>query len=346
MSTITAVKFGASLESILEAARKRIQVAPEELTEARDRRDKILGVLMNEFPGSETYVNGSVAHGDALNPLTDVDVGVVVFGAEGTFGPGKKGPSELMNRASDAIRDALRDEYENLVVTVEGQRRAVWVQFGDPVNTNAKDFTADVLVTLDNLTGDGLYIPEAIQGTWDRAHPQKHTAMVLAANKASDGTYTHAVRLLKHWCRTNGKPMCSWNIKALALGCLTESMPTMDALQTWFTYALDELAKGPTKDPAQVVEKPIELNETTSVVLNRLRKASRHLVAARRFEDEGYPLLAWQELAEMFNDDEMLPNAPKGPLLAEETRRRAAGVGGTAALSIVEKTKPTQSWRP
>ncbi len=346
MSSIANEQVNPSLEAILEDARKRVQVASEELTEARERRDKILAVLKGEFPGSETYVNGSVAHGDALNPLTDVDVGVVVFGAEDTYGPGKKGPRDLMDRAADAIREVLRDEYQNLVVTVEGQRRAVWIQFGDPVTANAKDFTADVLVTLDNLTGDGVYIPNAIQGTWDRAHPQKHTAMVLAANKASKGTYTHAVRLLKHWCRTNGKPMCSWNIKALGLGCLTKSVPMMDALQTWFTYATDELSKGLTEDPAGVVEKPIGLNETTSVVLNRLRVASRHLVAARRFEDEGYPMLAWQELADMFNDEDMLPSAPQGPLLAEETRRLTAGVGGAAALSVVEDTKPTQSWRP
>lgn len=346
MTSITADTFSPTLETILEDARKRIQVLPEELKEARERRDKIRAVLEREFTSSPTYVNGSVAHGDALNPLTDVDVGVIVSGAGSTYGPGKVGPRELMDRAADAVREALRDEYDGLVVTVEGQRRAVWVQFRTPVTTYAKDFTADIIVAVDNPSGEGLFIPNAIQGTWDRAHPQKHTELVLAANKDSRGTYTHAVRLLKHWCRMNGKPLCSWNIKALALGCLTESQPMMDALQTCFSYSIIELGKGLTKDPAGVVDKPIVLNEKPSVVLNRLRVASGHLVAARRFEDEGYPMLAWQELSDLFNDQAMLPTPPAGPLLAEEQRRRTAGAAGVAALSVVENTKPTQSWRP
>lgn len=345
MTSVTVHQNQATLEGILEDARKRIQVLPEELDEARDRRDKIRAVLSAEFTGSPTYVNGSVAHGDALNPLTDVDVGVIVTGAGDTYGPGKAGPRELMDRAADAVREALREEYDGLVVTVEGQRRAVWVQFRTPVTTYAKDFTADIIVAVDNTWGEGLFIPNAIDDTWDRAHPQKHTEMVLAANKDSGGTYTHAVRLLKHWCRMNGKPLCSWNIKALALGCLTESMPMMDALQTWFSYAIAELSQGLTEDPAGVVEDPIALNESSSLVLKRLRAASGHLVAARRFEDEGYPMLAWQELADLFNDEDMLPTPPAGPLLAEEQRRRNAGAAGVAALSVVERTKPTQSWR-
>lgn len=346
MSSITTTPLSTTLEQHLEAARKSVEVAPAELEEAQKRRDKIRGILEREFLGSSTYVNGSVAHGDALNPLTDVDVGVVVLGAEKEYGPGKMGPRNLMDRAAEAIRRALRDEYEDLVVTVEGQRRAVWVQFRDPVTTLAKDFTADVLVTIDNPTAEGRYIPNAVEGSWDRAHPQKHTEMVLAANKVSGGTFTHAVRLLKHWCRRNGQPMCSWNIKALALGCLTERMSMMDALETWFTHATGSLTEGLTQDPAGVVEEPIALNEEPRVVRDRLRKASGHLAAARRYEDEGYPMLAWQELASMFNDDEMLPDPPAAPLLAEEKRRRAAGAREGAALTVVEQTKPTRSWRP
>ena len=77
----------------------------------------------------------SVAHGDANTPLTDVDLGIVVD--ETGYGPGKKGPLTLMERARDAIREHLKDEFSNLTVTVDGQKRAVLVRFGDPVTTDA-----------------------------------------------------------------------------------------------------------------------------------------------------------------------------------------------------------------
>lgn len=73
-----------SLEDLLDDARGRIQVTKAELDEARARRDALGAALRAEFPSSRVYVNGSVAHGDALTPLTDVDVGVVVAGAEHT----------------------------------------------------------------------------------------------------------------------------------------------------------------------------------------------------------------------------------------------------------------------
>ncbi len=67
-----------TLESLLTAGRKRVEVTEPELKEARERRDDVGAALRKAFPGARVYVNGSVAHGDALTPLTDVDVGVVV----------------------------------------------------------------------------------------------------------------------------------------------------------------------------------------------------------------------------------------------------------------------------
>src|SRR5688572_13695389 len=101
---VLTVEATQTLENILNAARIRIQVSDEELAEARKRRAAIASVLRAEFPGSRTYVNGSIAHGDALTPLTDVDLGVVVPDPDNQYGPGLKGPKDLKARAADAIR--------------------------------------------------------------------------------------------------------------------------------------------------------------------------------------------------------------------------------------------------
>jgi hypothetical protein len=97
-----------TLEETLEAARHRIEVSQAELDEAR-RRDQIAAGLCATFPGCRIYVNGSIAHGDALNPLTDVDLGGVVPDLDHRYRPGKRGPKELKDRAADAIRADLAD---------------------------------------------------------------------------------------------------------------------------------------------------------------------------------------------------------------------------------------------
>jgi predicted nucleotidyltransferase len=337
-----------SLERLLDEARARIQVTAEELEEARRRRELIAAALRAEFPGSRVYFNGSVAHGDALTPLTDIDIGVVIAEALHTHGPGRKGPKDLMERAAAAIRRALKAEFPNLTVKVEGCKRAVLVRFRDPVHRGETDFTADVICAVDNLTGPGLYIPK-VPG-WSRSHPEAHTQLVLEAIADTQVAYARVVRLLKHWNRRIGKPLCSWNIKALALGCLTSPTTQLAGLSTWFGYAADELDKGESADPARVAEKPIKLNKPRTEVVDTLRHAGKRLDEAICLEQSGYPLLAHDELAKLFNDEEMLPRPDQGAVAAEEARRireaRTRGVVTGTGAGARRSRIPVNSWAP
>lgn len=325
-----------TLEELLESARRRIQVLDEELDQAKERRGLIGSALLKEFPGSRVYVNGSVAHGDALTPLTDVDLGVVVAEAVDSHGPGKKGPGDLKERAANAIRRELGPVYPKLAVIVEGRKRSILVRFGDPVAAGEKDFTADVIVAIDNLEAEGLYIPRYRE--WDRAHPEEHTRMVRNAIDKTDVLFARAVRLLKHWNRRNDMPMCSWNIKALALGCLGEPMTQLAALTRWFGHAIAELSIAETEDPAGVADKPIRLNKPRREVVAQLREAAARLERAVEFEKARYPVLAWEELARMFNDEQMMARPEPYEVTAEQARKvlddRAAQqrVSGTPAL--------------
>lgn len=308
-----------SLEDLLEEARARIQVTKAELDEARSRRDDIGAALLREFPGSRIYVNGSVAHGDALTPLTDVDVGIVIAGAELTHGPGNRGPADLKERAAKAIRQYLKDKYGDLAIEVEGRKRSILVRFRDPVRPGLPDFTADVIVALDYVGGIGLYIPR--WDSWDRSAPEQHTAMVRQANKSSDVTYARVTRLVKHYNRSNGKPLCSWNIKALGLGCLTESSSLLIGLLRWFRYAIAQLSQQETPDPAGVAPHPIKTNIPRSQAVAKLRKGLERLEHAIALENAGYPTLAHDELAKLFNDEQMLPRPDQNAVGAEEAIR-------------------------
>ncbi|WP_405759351.1 hypothetical protein [Streptomyces sp. NBC_00073] len=182
-----------------------------------------------------------------------------------------------MERARDAIREDLADEFPNLTVEVVGRRRAVLVRFGDPVTAGQPDFTADVMTAIPHPSGKGLFIPNVeIADKWDRADPITHTEMVLDAIDKTENTFARTVRLLKHWNCTHSKPLCSWNIKALALECITSPMPLAEALQAFFTHAVQELKSRQTDDPAGVAGL-IPLNLPISEVRKRLDTAREYI---------------------------------------------------------------------
>ncbi|PSM39925.1 nucleotidyltransferase [Streptomyces dioscori] len=334
-----------TLASLVDKGRRKIQVTDEELDEAKRRRRLLARSALRAFPGSTTYFNGSIAHGDANTPLTDVDLGVVLTAEDAKpYGPGKKSALSLMETVRDVIHEDLDEEFPKLTIEVVGRRRAVLVRFGDPVTNGQPDFTADVMTAIPHPSGCGLYIPNTkIADQWDRADPITHTKMVLQAIEDTKVIFARTVRLLKHWNGTHSKPLCSWNIKALALGCLGEPMPLVNALQVFFTHAADEINKGRTPDPAGVAG-PIPLNMTRPEVHKRLCTARDYINLAIEHEAAGRPLSAQHALHQIL--PELVPDANA---TQEEADRLASTVrsGGTAATGLglaVGLVTPTRAW--
>lgn len=338
-----------TVEHALNQARSRIQVTPEELDEARRRRDAIAAALKREF-GGRTYVNGSIAHGDALNPLTDVDLGIVIPDPDGLYGPGLRGPGALQERAADAIRRELKDEYPKLRVEQLNRRRSILMRFGDPVTPGQADFTADVITAIDNSTGAGLYIPN--YRTWDRSHPERHTELVKETNAVTRSTFARGTRLMKHWNRKHDRPICSWNIKALALGCITTSVTMTGYISTWLDYAVEQLSIGETPDPAGVAG-PIKINEkfTRLQVVAAFRQAKADFELALQYEREGYPILALNQLAIFFGDEAVMPKPDQDEVkrVARERWREknpslVSTPAATSSTSAYGDRLPVRSW--
>jgi len=147
---------------------------------------------------------------------------------------------------------------------------------------------------------------------------------VLAAIAATDVAYARIVRLLKHWSRQHGKPLCSWHIKALALGIITAPTGLVAGLRQWFSEAADELAAGDTADPAGVSNKPLKTNIPRTEVVRMFRDAGDRLGRAISLEEDGYHLLAVDELAKLFNDEDMLPRPDQAAVAAQEAARLTA----------------------
>lgn len=335
-----------TIEKALNAARKRIQVTPDELDEARRRRGLLEATLKREF-GGRTYVNGSIAHGDALNPLTDVDLGIVIPDPDGQYGPGGDGPARFQDRAARAIRRDLAEEFPNLRVEHLGRRRSVLVKFGDPVTPGQDDFTSDVITAIDNPRGEGLFIPD--YDGWDRSHPERHTALVRDANRLSESTFARGVRLMKHWNRRHDLPLCSWNIKALALEWSGAPMTMTSFIDTWLHHAINELSVRDTPDPAGVAA-PIQTNRDRENVVGELDEARQQFGRALQHERDGDDLLALNELAIFFDDHGMMPwpdqDDVREAMAARETRlfRGNARKRSEASTTPLAARIDTRSW--
>jgi len=339
-----------ALLKVLNTARERIQVDDGELAEARRRRGLLEVALRREFgPACRVYLNGSVAHGDALTPLADIDLGVVVPNTDGEFGPYANGPAKLQDRAANAIRDALKEEFPRLCVISDGRKRSVYVAFGAPVDPNEDDFSADVIVAIDYPSGNGLWIPN--HETWDRSDPEAHTRFVRAAITSSKVNYSRTVRLLKHWVRKHSKPLCSWNVKALGLSCVTSELNQLDGMVAWFNYAITDLSWRETPDPAGVAG-AIGLPSDRTEIVEKLTAARAKLLEAIDYATTGYDVLAVEAMAMFFNDQEMLAHPSTEAVTAQYARRaadrRAARTvaSGSVAATQVRNHTPVRSWAP
>lgn len=325
-----------TIQEVLDQARSRIAVDDDELEEAKRRRKIVKKALKKEF-GGRVYFNGSLAHGDANDPLTDFDIGIVVPNLEGEYGPGAKSADELKERAKRAIREALEEEFPDLCVDVAGRKRSIRIRFSSPVSDRAVDFTGDVIIGLDHQE-EGLCIPR--YQSWDRSHPEKHTELIHEANEDTNTTFARTIRLLKHWSNRHDAPLCSWHIKALALGAITSAMPLIDSLQRFFEHSDASLKEGDTPDPADIGP-DIKPRVGRTHARDRLATAIDLVGTAKTAEAEGRPVLAQAKLANLLPD---IVDEPSENELADEEREHElksmraagnlAGVGLGSKLSI------------
>ena len=85
------------------------------------------------------------------------------------------------------------------------------------------------------------------------------------------------IRLAKGWNTQFSEPgLCSFNIEALALSCITEEHGVPDGLAELFRYAASDLKKRLTPDPTGV-SKPIKLLMDRDVLVGRLKRAAKRL---------------------------------------------------------------------
>lgn len=305
----------------------RVDIAPEDLTlkTAKERRDDALDSAEDYEGVARVYNSGSIAHATA-NDDTDADSGIVldrrVWTELGPDGDGV-GPCEVVEDVRTLVRDALREDYPEVKTRLS--KRAIVLKFHEPLSTGT-DPSVDLIVGLQRVAG-GLWIPNLETNSWDASDPIRHTELLTAEPKLLRVIRARIVRLAKCWNVQYSQPgMCSFNVEALALACITAGMGVADGLAEFFSFAAKDVAKRNTPDPAGV-SKAIKLKIDRDAMVARLTGASELIDTALDNDDDETAVrtamadLFWNHL-----------NPPSG----SESKAAIAGAlrSGNAAVSM------------
>lgn len=182
----------------LDQLRKTIAANPDSLTEAKARQRAVFAAA-NTFDGSlRTYKSGSVATRFTNDPVSDADGGVVMdrrsFPALGPEGDGEL-PAALVEDLRDCIRPILKDRYPNVVIKL--MKRGLLIEFHEPLATG-EDPTVDLVLALNRVEDDALWIPNLDQNRWDASHPEKHVLLFTAGSEGLRQTRRHVVRIARN----------------------------------------------------------------------------------------------------------------------------------------------------
>ena len=333
---------------ILDDVRTQLAPADETLEAARARRDEVLDAA-RKFEGAlRTYSSGSIAHFTA-NSDTDADCGVVldrrVYPALGPDGEGE-GPDDVVGKMRDFVRDAIKSAHPDASFSVT--KRAIKIEFHEPLNgeSDAPDPSVDLIVALTRKDG-ALWIPNRHKDDWDASDPERHTKLLTDPPADVARVRRRTVRLVKGWNGQFSSPgLCSFNIEALALECISKVMSIGEAVTAWFEYAANEIRKGNTKDPAGVSPAiKLPANVGRDVVVSRLEKAAKHMRTSLDNDDDEATVL--EELSKVFweyveSEKSAMAAALRGGNAGFNRAGQIAAV--SAAASSIRPLKTTRSF--
>ncbi len=281
----------AALEPLDDWVRQRaaeVSASPEELAGAEGRASAVVAALAVIYPGAEVYRTGSITHGDALSPLNDVDLGVILRDRPDLGpGPGQTGPQDEMRQTAARLESLLRDQFPRLTAD-PGNKRSIVLEFNDPETPGEPDFTCDVIIAIGAESGPLLIPNTELRSGWDENDPVGHVDRLRRAERTSGGSYSQTVRLGKHWRNSQDpKPLYSWNIKTLALEAGDGSTLPFEGLYRFFEHAVHAVAEGPTENPGSQNFPPPTVATDRLTVTRQLMDALATLDRARMYALEG-----------------------------------------------------------
>jgi hypothetical protein len=286
-----------NIETAFDKLQAEVNVDPDDLKRARERRDVFRSGLRGEPDVVKVIPSGSLARGSHADPIHDVDL-IIEYGLDqhrdwGADGPSAEDALQYLGSQVNRLLGATNGTFDQVVRLASPRNHAVKCFLDDPEDPDA--FTVDAMPAL-RLASGALLVPEAKSTSWITTDPE-YLIRLVAERHADWNQFVKLVRVLKRWNRDNGCVMKSLLVEVLALECLTTAGTRGLALAQYFTSANVRLGL-PVEDPAGLCG-PIQSDLNVSLaraLLSGAATTAHEAIDAERRKDADAALGHWQGL--------------------------------------------------
>jgi hypothetical protein len=215
--------------------RDTARVPDNENKDGKAVHPKIRKAVTDAFPNTEHFLSGSYGRRTQAVKLKDVDIVVVLEDPNGGY---KASASKTL----EAVREVVSDH--ELVRTTRISVRAVKAFLHD------YEFHVDIVPALVSPLGSGLQltrnIPDDGLDDWTLEDPRGQLEAAQDKNKATEGVYVPAARIIKAWNQRypTAKPLRSYHAEAILWHALSGKSTFEAAVLAFFDEAYDLLAPG------------------------------------------------------------------------------------------------------
>jgi hypothetical protein len=198
---------------------------------ANARKDRIVGLLNNDFTILDSFPFGSLSQGTALKGYADLDMMVVLHWTKHIKG---NSPQTVLQNVRDSLGEYITNVRKN----------------GQAVTLHYKTWPdVDIVPVSRSINNDGTTnhysVPDANTGDWLPSRPRKHSNQLDAKSAECGETLKPLIRMIKEWNRLHSALMASFHLEVLALKIFSGQLG--DYPWSVFTFFRDaaELAKLP-----------------------------------------------------------------------------------------------------
>lgn len=186
-----------TLAQAFDRFRHNLALSEGQQQQIRERRERLLGLLKEDFRSPAVRPIGSHARRTNIPPVGDIDLMLVLDRTRAAE------PRSLL----DEVEAALSKKYQ----VTRLQNRSVGIVFGD--------FRFDIVPGL-GRSGDGYYIPDLSTGRWIFTNPEQHNELARQADQRAGAMAIPIVRMLKSWCRETQIGLKSFHLEVMVLRAL------------------------------------------------------------------------------------------------------------------------------
>lgn len=266
---------------------------PDQVKEARNRRDTFRDAFESEDEVIEVIPSGSLARSTQRDPINDVDLVIVFDPAEhpdwGQSGSSAGDALDHLQKRVKALLGESEGSAERIVRRADARNHAVKCFLDDPGDPDG--FTVDVTPALRH---DGhLLIPESKSSKWIETDPEYLIDKVARRQRGWD-KFRPLVRILKMWNKDCGAGMKSLTVEVLALENLPAEPSRGQALYRFFTAA-ETAIEQPVEDPAGLCG-PIQPGLDIEKAKEKISEAASNAWRAVNAEDSDKAACFWRRV--------------------------------------------------